>query len=372
MALWLIFAVMTAVAMGAVLWPLVVRPRPPAAAGENDAAVYRDQLEEVARDQAAGRIGAGEAEAARTEVSRRLIAAARRAGAEPPSPRPAWWRRRGVAIAALVALQAAAIALYYVLGSPTLAGEPLDSRVTAAHGGDQSIEAMFAKVEGHLAEHPEDGRGWEVIAPVYMRLGRFDDAAKARANAVRLLGATAQRLADVGEALVAAADGVVTAEAKAAFDEAIRLDPTDVSARFYQGLAAEQDGSRDQAGRIWRAMLADAPEGAQWPEYVRRALARLDAPATAPAAPGPALPAGEAAPSGQDQMIRSMVERLAARLQKDGSDVEGWIRLVQSYKVLGESDRVLGAIGAARHALADDADKLRRFEDGIKRLGVDG
>ena len=73
MILWLIFAAMTATAMLAVLLPL--RRRAPARSG-SDVAVYRDQLEEIDRDRAAGLVGAGEAEAARVEISRRLIAAA--------------------------------------------------------------------------------------------------------------------------------------------------------------------------------------------------------------------------------------------------------------------------------------------------------
>jgi cytochrome c-type biogenesis protein CcmH len=366
MSLWIVLGLMTLVAGGAALWPLVFRPRVAVAEGENDIAVYRDQLEEIERDRAAGTIGAAEAEAARVEVARRLLAAARRAGSG-PTPAAAWWRRRSIAIAGLLAVLAAAGGLYYELGSPNLPGQPLAQRIAEAHGGDQSIEALFLKVERHLAEHPDDGRGWEVIAPIYMQLGRYDDAAKARANAVRLLGATAQRVVDFGEAAVAAANGVVTAEAKAAFDEAIRLDPTDVAARYYEGLAAQQDGSRDHAEKIWRAMLADAPEGAQWAEFVRRALARLDQPPGAEAA-APASPHGTVGEGGQDRMIRGMVERLAQRLRQDGSDVEGWLQLARSYKVLGETERARAAVVDARRALAAEPDKLRRLDEGIEAL----
>ena len=108
-----------------------------------------------------------------------------------------------------------------------------------------------------------------MIAPIYLRLGRFDDAVKARRNALRLNGETAERQTELGEALVAAANGVVTAEAKAAFERAVALDPSDVKARYFLGLAAEQDGDREQAVAIWRAMLAGAPPDAPWVEFVR-------------------------------------------------------------------------------------------------------
>jgi cytochrome c-type biogenesis protein CcmH len=100
---------------------------------------------------------------------------------------------------------------------------------------------LIAQVEDHLSSHPDDGRGWEVIAPVYLRLGRFDDAVKARRNALKLSGTTAERESALGEALVFAANGVVTAEAKAAFERAIALDANGVQARYCLDLAAEQD-----------------------------------------------------------------------------------------------------------------------------------
>src|SRR5579875_2409553 len=124
MTLWLVFALMTAAAVLAVLWPLsrpATEPR-----GGSDIAVYRDQLDEIARDRKTGLIGEAEAEAARIEVSRRLIAAAATDEAEQPvAGQASLWRKRSTAIAGLVLVPAAAVALYLALGSPNLPGEPL-------------------------------------------------------------------------------------------------------------------------------------------------------------------------------------------------------------------------------------------------------
>src|SRR5690349_7489678 len=299
--IWLLIALMTGAAVLAVLWPLSRRARDLRQA--SDVAVYKGQLEEIERDQSFGLIAPAEADAARVEVSRRLLAAdsatrGRKAAADSP---PA--RRRAVAAGALVLVPAGAIAVYLALGSPNLPGAPVSARVAQAHGGDQSIEQMFARVEQHLAEHPEDGKGWEVVAPIYMRLGRYDDAVKARQNAVRLLGATAERWSDLGEALVATANGVVSDDAKRAFESALKIDPKDISARFYTGLAAEQDGRKDDAARTWKGLIADAPPGAAWVTPVQRALARVDPAAAASAAN--AQPAPQ-----QNEMIRAMVDRL--------------------------------------------------------------
>ena len=263
--------------------------------------------------------------------------------------------------------------LYLALGSPGVPSEPLASRSVAAPA-PTSIEAMVAQVEAHLVKNPEDGRGWEVLAPVYLRTGRFDDAVKARRNALRLLGPTAVREADLGQAMVAAADGVVTADARAAFDRAAALHPGDVMARYFLGLAAEQEGKRQEAAAIWRKLLADAPPGARWTATVQAALAQIGEAVAPDSVPTPqaAAPAGSPKPLAEPpgEMILAMVARLAERLKADGSDLDGWVRLVRSYLVLGDQEKAQAAVEDGRRALASDPDKLRRFDEAASELGV--
>ncbi len=365
MALWLLFALMTAMAILAVLWPLA-RARSRAPQSGNDLAVYRDQLDEIARDRAAGRIGDVEAEAAKVEVSRRLIGAADVEAADKgPTPTTPWHKRWVVAMAVVV-LPLGAIGLYLAIGSPELPGQPLAAR--AADAQNQSIDRLIAQVETHLQANPDDARGWEVIAPVYLRLGRFDDAVKARRNVLRIAGENAERQSDLGEALVGSANGIVTAEAKQAFERAVALDPQDVKGRYFLGLAAEQDGRRDDALSTWRGMVANAPADAPWAGFVRREIARVDG------GPAPAedAPIGDLPPE-RLTMIRGMVEQLSNRLHKDdGADLEGWLRLVRSYMVLGEPDKARAAAVDARRALVSDPDKLRQINDLVKGLGIEG
>jgi cytochrome c-type biogenesis protein CcmH len=366
MTLWFLFALMTAMAIFAVLWPLA-RVKGMLRSG-SDLAVYRDQLDEIQRDRAAGQIGEVEAEAAKVEVSRRLIGAADAQAATPPPPpvATATWHRRLVAVIALVGLPLVAGGLYLKVGSPDLPGQPLSAR--AADVQNQSIDHLVMQVEAHLEANPEDVRGWEVIAPVYLRLGRFDEAVRARRNLLRLGGETPERQSDLGEALVGTANGVVTAEAKAAFERAVALDPQDVKGRYFLGLAAEQDGRRADAVSIWRAMVAGAPAGAAWVGFVRSELARLEG------GPGPddVAAAADLGPEQRMAMIRGMVEKLSDRLHQDGTDLEGWLRLVRSYMVLGERDKARAAAGDARHALASDPEKLRRIDELVKGLGLEG
>jgi cytochrome c-type biogenesis protein CcmH len=373
MILWLILALMTAAAVLAVLWPLGRGPRK--MGGGSDLLVYKDQLQEIDRDRAAGLIGEAEAEAARLEVSRRLLAAADApsvavaVAAAPSSLR----RRRAVAVAALIILPFGAPALYVALGSPNTPGEAAFARVNTPQGG-QSIGSLVGQVEAHLARHPDDGSGWEVIAPVYMRMGRFEDAVQARKKSLALNGDSAAREADLGEAEAAAANGVVTAEAKAAFDRAIARDPREPKARYFLGLAAEQDGKGDAAASIWRGLLADAPAGAPWVGFVREALARVTGGPVAVNGPSAndIAAAGDMSEDARRDMIRGMVARLADRLHDNGADVDGWMRLVRAYVVLGERDKAKSAADDARRALADHPDNIRRIEDLVKGLGLEG
>lgn len=419
MTLWLALGLMTAAAIFVALRPILRRaPDPGAGAAGSDLAVYRDQLAEIDRDLAQGAVSPDDAQAARVEVSRRLIAAADQAkrAAEQTGPQalPATRRRRFAVAAALIALPLGALAFYTQTGSPDLPGQPLAERLARGDGAKGpsddilTLASLVMRVEAHLESNPDDGRGWELLAPVYMRFERFDDAAKARRNAIRILGATGDRVAALGEALTSAGGGVVTPEAKAEFERAVAIDPGQLTATLYLGLAAKQAGQREEARRIWEGMLARAPAGADWVDFVKQAIAALgeepgggapsaaaggnaaagappatsDAPRTeeapgAPAAPSrapePAGPVRPAEMSASDrEAARSMVDRLAARLAENGGDVDGWLMLVRSYLVLGERDKASAAAGDARRALAGDADKLQRLEGGMKSLGVEG
>jgi cytochrome c-type biogenesis protein CcmH len=373
MILWFIFALMTAAAIFAIVWPLGRGPRAPG--GGSDLLVYKDQLQEIDRDRTAGLIGEAEAEAARLEVSRRLLSAA---NAQSPAASAATAplnlrRRRAAAVAVLVILPLGPPSLYIALGSPNVPGESAFTRVNTPQGR-ASIASLVSQVEARLARDPNDGAGWEVVAPVYTRLGRFDDAVEARRKSLALNGETATREADLGEAETAAANGVVTADAKATFERALARDPHEAKARYFLGLAAEQDGKSEEAARIWRSLLADAPVGAPWIGFVRAALARATG---APgAAPGPsANDMANTSNMSDDQRrdtIRGMVARLADRLHGDGADVEGWLRLVRAYVVLGDRDKAKNAADDAKRALGERPDDIKRIDDLVKGLGLEG
>ena len=367
MTLLFFFALMTAAAIFAVLWPLSRSSLSPT--GGSEAAVYRDQLTEIDRDLAAGMIGAPEAEAARVEISRRLLASA---DGRPHVPARRNIRlRRSVAVLALVGLPIVAAGFYLALGSPQLGDVPLSGRARVADAS-QPLDNLVAQVEAHLEKNPTDGRGWSVLAPVLTKLGRYDAAVRAYRNSIAYNGDSGERRSDLGEVLAASAGGVVTSEAKAEFERAVALNADDPKANYFLGVAAEQDGRSADAASIWRPLLARAPADAPWRPLVQAALARVDG-STAPALPDNALAAAsEMNQADRGTMILGMVDRLATRLKQDGTDVEGWLRLVRAYMVMGEREKAVNAVADARRAIANDTARLLKLDEGLKSLGLDG
>jgi cytochrome c-type biogenesis protein CcmH len=399
MTLWLIFALMTVAAVCAVLWPLG-RKRD-VTSGGSDRLVYQDQLLEIERDRAAGLIGGVEAESARVEISRRLLAAADAESSAPaaPSARQFAFRHRAAAVTAAIFLPVVGLGFYAMLGAPDIPSQSAFARIDTPMGS-QSIGSLVGQVEAHLASNPNDGAGWEVLAPVYMRLGRFNDAAQAWRKVIALNGDNATREAAFGEALVAAANGVVTDGALIAFQHAVAVDPHEPKASYFLGLADEQAGKHDAAAAKWRALLDSAPQDAPWADFVRSALARIG---TAPdsatgqsqgtgegnqaanqlASKGPIVSKG---PSAADvaasenlnaeqrtDMVRGMVQRLADRLHSgDGGTVDEWLRLVQAYVVLGDRDKAKGAIADAKRALSDHPDAIKQLDELAKQLSLNG
>jgi cytochrome c-type biogenesis protein CcmH len=372
---WLVLAVFSGVAVLSVLWPLLRTPRN-LSRGAIDVAFYKDQLAAIDRDAADGLVPAADAEGAKAEAARRLIAAAE----APPQPAASEGRvTRYAAIAAALFVPAGALGLYAFVGHPELPDLPLSARLSEPPGR-MDLMAAIAKIEAHLAQDPNDGRGYEVLAPVYMRLGRYDDAVKASEAALRLNGETPERLARYGEALVDAAGGEVTAQARHEFEAATAKDPARPLARFYLGLAAAQDGDAARARDIWETLLKDAPVGATWTVTVRQQLAALASAsaeagvAAAGPAANPALAAKIQAMPGDEQssVIHGMVDNLAARLAQNGQDVEGWLRLVRAYSVLHEEEKAKSALNDARRNLGRDPAASARIDALARELGLEG
>lgn len=400
MLLWVCFAVISAAVLAALLHPLL-RQGPDgnalSAAAERDMAVYKDQLAEVESERERGQIGAVEAEAAKAEIARRLIAAEDRAHVRRPNGEasPAQAQATGarlsqIAIVVAAGLPLAAIALYAGLGSPRLPGQPMAERA-APITEKTDIARLVSTVEARLKQHPEDGQGWDVIAPVYLRIGRYSDAADAFARAIRLLGENPKRLAGLAEASVLASDGIVTETARVTYEKLNKLEPSRPEPRFWLALAKEQDGQLKEALADYRALLRDGDAKANWRPLVEERVATVEErlggtvkPGEPKAAPADTPPVAAKGPSADDvaaadrlseaerlKMIEGMVQSLADRLAKDGKDLAGWQRLIRAYSVMGRKSDAVAALGRARGNFAGEPQSLTALGDLARMLGLE-
>jgi cytochrome c-type biogenesis protein CcmH len=364
MMLWFLLAALTFGLVAVLIAPLR-RPetQPEQSGSDYDLAVYRDQLAELERDLGRGAIAAGDADGARAEISRRILAADAARQSAPGNQTKILWAKAATAIS----IPLLAIGLYIAEGRPNLAGVPhADRLANAEKTGD--FEALIAKVSAHLEENPTDLRGWQVMATALAGRGRYEEAGQALAGLLRNTTPNADLLADYGETLVLANGGQMNEKAETAFAEALKLNPDHPKAAFFQGLGLRQKGKTAEALAVWQALFDKAPQDAPWRAAVRAAM---DEVATAPAA-APDMPqlsdeqiaaAKEMSPQDRQVMIRAMVDGLAEKLAANGKDLEGWLRLANARKMLGE-------LPAARKALDDAAEIYKDDEPALARIAA--
>ncbi len=373
----------TLAALVGLLTPLLRRGRGAQSQAQYDRAVYLDQLAEIDRDLARGLLQQSEAESARLEIQRRLLAAPESAPAPQARARP----RLALAIAAMLA--AAAAIGYAVLGSPGVPDLPFAARTGGAEfaGATPAGHENLASAAEHLAEKLKreggDSAAWTMLARTYATMSRWEEAAEAYRHA--LDKAEEADRADIeaayGEMLTLAAQGTVTPTAADAFAAAIAHDPNSQVARYYLALADAQAGRTAKAIDAWLALAKEVPADSALHAGIER---NVSAAAKAAGIAVPALPtvAPEAAdenkggqaqaqsearsdaptpPAGmnaadQKAMIETMVAGLAAKLQANPDDFDGWMRLGRSYLVLGKPDAAADAYDHAAKLKPTDVD----------------
>jgi len=242
--------------------------------------------------------------------------------------------RAGYAAVAGLATVAIGLGVYGYLGQPKLA---LNSLTGPSKTDYSSLIAMLAR---RMPDRPGDVEGWALLGRGYMTLGNADQAQKALAHAVEAEkaergGADPELLSSYGEAMTEAS-GQVTKDAEDVFKQVLAQDPKDLVARYYTGLALATRGNKDQALQLWEGVLADAPANTPWRGALIDQVAALKA------------SAGGGAPNPQ-----AMVEQLADRLQSSPNDLDGWLRLIRAYSVLGNKDKAAQALTTARGVFAN-------------------
>lgn len=363
---WASAAALAVVSALAVAWPLL-RPRVGRDPREHALAVYKDQLDEIDRDQGRGLIDEEQARAARIEIQRRILHTARET-----EGRVGALRSRPVAAAVVcLAVGVGSLGVYTVIGEPGLPGQPLSERDQGALREERErLAVQLANLEEQVAAGtaPQAAEFWFALGRLRLELVGPTDAARAFREGLARNADSVLLMAALGETLVQLAEGTVTPAAKELFTTVTRSDPNQPQALYFLGMGAAQAGDDTTALDHWGRLLATGPSDASWRDAVVTQYreiadrAGLDADALLAERPGAgpegAAMAADLEEAEREAMIRSMVDGLAARLEADPSDVDGWMRLGRSRLVLGETEGAVEAYARARTLAPGNADAL--------------
>jgi cytochrome c-type biogenesis protein CcmH len=263
------------------------------------------------------------------------------------------------------------------------------------------VDTMIKRLAERLKKDTSDGEGFRMLGWSYVNTGHPAEAVEAYAQSAKLLPDRADVQAGYGEAMVALAKDVVTPEAKARFDTALKLDPKEPRARFFASLYKSQHGEERQALDEWIALSNAENSDLPWQTDIRKRIDQLAKklgvdvtgrmkasapPSTASATPsapfelkkapggGPdaaTMAAASALPAAQQQgMIDGMVSGLAAKLAANPDNVDGWIKLIRSRVVLKDAARAKDDLAMARKEFKDSPDKLGAINATAKELGL--
>jgi cytochrome c-type biogenesis protein CcmH len=316
-------------------------------------AVHRRQLSEIDDLAERGLLADVELKGARAEAGRRLIAAADHQASWPPA-NP---KQRPLVLILAAAAPLLALGIYGVVGALGVADQPYLKRVAEWRNTDpvqlepQKIAAVLEQI---AIQRPTDPEPLKNLALARMAAGDATGAAQALRRAVIIAPGRADLWAGLGETFVADGQGEIGTDARKAFAEALKRDPKNTSARYHLGLARISDGDVQGGLADWKALLADLP-----PDDPRRtgfgqqiAQVQADGGLRASAAPT-GQPAQAAQGDDVQDMIQGMVAGLAARLEANPDDPDGWIKLVRAYSVLGDSARRDAALAKAQARYKD-------------------
>ncbi len=260
--IWVIFAGLTFVTLLIVLMPFL-KARPAAQSrAEYDLTVYRDQLGEIDTELERGTLSVDQAEAARTEIQRRILGLGtigKNADATLGKP----WKMASVIALAVPLL---GFGTYLILGHPFLPDQPYSARadkIKEMQDQGEMIRNMVASLTAKLEKNPNDGKGWAMLGRSLRVMGEKDKAMAALRKAVALLPAdTESRMELAGLLLQDIPQGaVLPPEFVGLMRQVLAVDPNNIDALYFAGIAAMQMGDTTKARELWTKVMVQLPEG---------------------------------------------------------------------------------------------------------------
>ena len=377
MQLWIIIIILTLIAVSVILLPVFSKKNLSIAPSSHDLSVYKNQLTEIDNDLERGTINPDEAKAAKVEISRRILTASAELESAPNESQVI--AKPLISFSVVLFIPIFATGIYLYSGSPDIPDMPLVSRLSLPTD-QQDISLLVAKVEARLEENPQDGQGWEVIAPVYLRLGQPEKAIIAYNNIIRILGPSELRFANLGEAIVLANSGRVIPDAIVAFENALQINQNSTKSQFYLALEKSQSGKKDQAISSWKNLISNARGDEPWIDIAKQQLATLNtdlAENTENLSIAPDLSnfnlddIKNLDTEARNELILGMVNGLEERLRTEGGSLEEWLQLINSQIVLGRTAKAQDAVIWALNAFSTDQSSINKIKSMAESAKLD-
>jgi cytochrome c-type biogenesis protein CcmH len=260
------------------------KPRQDAAPPELDAttAVYRDQKRQLDDDLAAGAITATEHAVAQEDLVHRLGAEIAK---QPSSSAAGATQTPWIAIVVLVAVvPLASVLLYQVLGNPA-AINPQTARPPFT---DQDVRAMVEQLAQRMQTHPEDPKGWVLLARSYAALGRYSDSVAAFAEAAKRSPDDAQLYADWADAAAMEQQRKLVGKPEELIARALAIDPNNRKALALSATVLLERGDVDASLARWRELRQKLAPDSDEAREIDKVIAEIGGAKSAASAGAPA------------------------------------------------------------------------------------
>lgn len=340
--------------------------RPPALAGVSsqrlNAAIYRDQLEALERDQARGVISPADFESTRDELQLRLLDDTEEPASTPKIRGTSFWTGRRTLAVIVLLLPLGAGAMYWWLGMPA-AIDP----VLAQKSNNDQVEQVVNALAERLKANPEDPKGWAKLARSYKFMGRMAEAEQAFLKVGDLINTEPDLLVDYADLLAVRANNNIEGRPLALVNKALALNPQHPMGLMMSGVAAYRRSDFKIAVAQWEKLLTLLEPGSPDAQQVQADIAdaRAKAGMSGAAATSSKLPPVDPASAGSmtTEQINQMVERLAERMKSNPDDLAGWVRLALAYKTQGRLPEAEDAFVKAGKQVETDPDLLAQYAD---------
>jgi len=303
-------AALVLLALALVIVPLLRHPGP---SGPADAtlAVLADRLRELDAERAAGTLSDDEHRHARQELERQALLSEQQAQTDDRGNLRTNW---GAALVTAIVLPLGVALLYAGVGQPSAitGGATLAQTPEGAHPPqDRAIAALSER----LARDGSDAEGWVLLARSYFQIGQIDAALQAYRKASQLQADNPDLWVEYANTLASANQRDLSGEPQRMVERALQLDPDNLNALAFAGLAAMQRGERELAARHWRHLQAQLPEDsddrARIGEWIARAQGQA-APVQVADANRPPQPAGKPEIRGTVTVNAALASKIAA------------------------------------------------------------